>query len=391
MPSFSVGITPMANLAHDMISLARSSLVYEWRRYTAAAFAITFAGLLVIVQLALLVGLFGTVSVAIDQSGADLWIGYPKTQSIDLGRNIPDASAVRAWMNPAVTRVERLTLTVGDLRRRDGGAVSVILYGIDPTREGLAFVRKLTPEQRDLLNDPDAVIIDAADRDKLDAAVGGLVEINGKRARIAGIVDGIRYVGAVSVLTSQATLRRLAPGVADATTFLLLKLRPGADPAAVAAGIGDRAPVHRYDVWTAEEFSDRSQIYWLFESGVGIGTGFASLLALMVGVAITSQTLSGAIFASLKEFAALRALGVSNANLRNVVLEQSFWLGVIGLTLTGLLTLLAASLGQVYHIDMAFPGWLLAGTSTLILLIALGSGLIALRPLFQADPANLLR
>ena len=375
----------------DMVSLARSSLIYEWRRYTAAAFAITFAGLLVIVQLALLVGLFGTVSVAIDQSDADLWIGYPKTQSIDLGRSIPDVSAVRAWMHPAVTLVERLTIGVGDLRRRDGVAVSVLLYGIDPARDGLAFVRKLTPAQRDLLNDPDAVIIDAADQKKLGAFVGALVEINGKRARIAGIVEGIRYVGAVSVLTSRATLRRLAPAVSDATTFLLVKLQAGADPAAAVADIADRASIRRYDVWTARDFSDRSQLYWLFESGVGIGTGFASLLALLVGVVITSQTLSGAILASLKEFAALRALGVSNASLRNVVLEQSFWLGVIGLTLTGVLTFLTGWLGHVYHIAMDFPWWLLAGTSTLILLIALGSGLIALRPLFQADPANLLR
>ncbi|MFM8445322.1 MAG: ABC transporter permease [Methylococcus sp.] len=374
-----------------MVSLARSSLIYEWRRYTAAAFAITFAGLLVIVQLALLVGLFGTVSVAIDQSDADLWIGYPKTQSIDLGRAIPDVSAVRAWMHPAVTQVERLTITAGDLRRRDGVAVSVFLYGIDPDRAGLAFARKLTPAQRALLNEPDAVIIDAADQKKLGAVVGSLVEINGKRARIAGIVEGIRYVGAVSVLTSRATLRRLAPAVADTTTFLLLKLRPGVVAANVAADIADRASIQRYEVWTAQEFSDRSQLYWLFESGVGIGTGFASVLALLVGVVITSQTLSGAILASLKEFAALRALGVSNASLRNVVLEQSFWLGIIGLTLTGVLTFLAGWLGHAWHIAMDFPGWLLAGTATLILLIALGSGLIALRPLFQADPANLLR
>jgi len=179
--------------------------------------------------------------------------------------------------------------------------------------------------------------------------------------------------------------------VSDATTFLLVKLQAGADPAAAVADIADRASIRRYDVWTARDFSDRSQLYWLFESGVGIGTGFASLLALLVGVVITSQTLSGAILASLKEFAALRALGVSNASLRNVVLEQSFWLGVIGLTLTSVLTFLTGWLGHVYHIAMDFPWWLLAGTSTLILLIALGSGLIALRPLFQADPANLLR
>jgi putative ABC transport system permease protein len=374
-----------------MVSLARSSLIYEWRRYTAAVFAITFAGLLVIVQLALLIGLFGTVSVAIDQSDADLWIGYPKTQSVDLGRNLAASSAVQAWMHPSVIRVERLAYTMGDLRRSDGSAVSVFVYGIDTDPQGLAFGRILTPAQRLLLDEPDAVIIDAADQVKLGAELGALVEINGKRARIGGILEGIRGVGTVTVLASPVTLRRFAPGMAETTTFQLVKLRPAVDAGVVANVIADVSAIRRYDVWTAEDFSTRSQLYWLLESGVGIGTGFASLLALLVGMVITSQTLSGAILASLKEFAALRALGVSNASLRNVVLEQSFWLGVIGLTLTGVLTALAAWLGRLFHVAMSFPWWLVAGTTTLILLIALGSGLIALRPLYQADPANLLR
>jgi putative ABC transport system permease protein len=374
-----------------MVSLARSSLIYEWRRYTAAVFAITFAGLLVIVQLALLIGLFGTVSVAIDQSDADLWIGYPKTQSVDLGRNLAASSAVQAWMHPSVIRVERLAYTMGDLRRSDGSAVSVFVYGIDTDPQGLAFGRILTPAQRLLLDEPDAVIIDAADQVKLGAELGALVEINGKRARIGGILEGIRGVGTVTVLASPVTLRRFAPGMAETTTFQLVKLRPAVDAGVVANVIADMSAIRRYDVWTAEDFSTRSQLYWLLESGVGIGTGFASLLALLVGMVITSQTLSGAILASLKEFAALRALGVSNASLRNVVLEQSFWLGVIGLTLTGVLTALAAWLGSLFHVAMSFPWWLVAGTITLILLIALGSGLIALRPLYQADPANLLR
>lgn len=374
-----------------MVSLARSSLIYEWRRYTAAVFAITFAGLLIIVQLALLIGLFGTVSVAIDQSDADLWIGYPKTQSVDLGRNLAATSAVEAWIHPAVVRVERLTLALGDLRRSDGVAISVFVYGIDTDPEGLAFAHKLGSAQRLLLDEPDAIIIDAADQTKLGASVGATLEINGKRARIAGIIEGIRGVGTVTVLAAPATLGRFAPGLAESTTFHLVKLSTGADPASVARVIADDSSVRRYDVWTAEEFSARSQLYWLIESGVGIGTGFASVLALLVGVVITSQTLSGAVLASLKELSALRALGVSRASLRNVVLEQSFWLGIIGLTLTGVLSLLAAGIGRALHISMAFPWWLLVGTALIILLIALLSGLIALRPLFQADPANLLR
>ena len=69
-----------------MVSLARATLVYEWRRFLAAMLAVAFSGLLVLVQLGLLVGMFGTVAVYIDESDAELWVGFAGTQSVDLGK-----------------------------------------------------------------------------------------------------------------------------------------------------------------------------------------------------------------------------------------------------------------------------------------------------------------
>ena len=54
-----------------MVSLARATLLHEWRRFLAAVLAVAFSGLLVLVQLALLVGMFGTVAVYIDESNAE--------------------------------------------------------------------------------------------------------------------------------------------------------------------------------------------------------------------------------------------------------------------------------------------------------------------------------
>ena len=378
-----------------MVSLARSSLIYEWRRYLAAVLAITFAGLLVLVQLALLLGMFNTVSVVIDDSKADLWIGFRNTESVDLGRPITAVSDSSAWMHPGVARVERYVTAYGDLRRNDGIPVSVVINAIDTAPKGLAFGLKLSREQRALLDEPDAILIDVADQRKFGAqvgtAIGSVVEINGKRAVIAGLVEGIRAIGGVNVITSFATARSLAPETRDAVMFYLISLKPGFDARQAALDLADTAPFPHYSVWLAEDFSIQSQMYWLVESGAGIGSGFASLLALIVGIVITSQTLSGAILASLKEFAALRALGVSQRSLRAVVIEQSLWVGSIGLSVTALLILGIAWLGDAFYIAMDFPWWMLGSVSALILLIALISGLLSLRPLLNADPASLLR
>jgi putative ABC transport system permease protein len=373
------------------VSLARASLIYDWRRYLAAVLAVTFAGLLVLVQLALLLGLFGSVSIAIDKSKADLWIGFRNTKSVDLGRAVVSGSDTSALIHPMVKRVEPMSNAFADLRRADGVAVSVFIYAIDPRPDGIAFARMLSAQQRALLEEPDAVLIDVADQGKLAATTGSLVEINGKRTKIVGMVEGIRGVGGVNILASHATARRMAPDLAGQPTYLLLKLDSNANPKEMAKDLADRSAAPKYSVWTAEDFSIQSQTFWLLESGAGIGSGFASLLALIVGVVITSQTLSAAILASLKEYAALRALGVAHAALRKVVLEQAFWVGVVGLTITGALTLGIAWMGNEVRIAMAFPWWLVATIAVIVLMIAVGSGVMALRPLFKAQPADLLR
>jgi putative ABC transport system permease protein len=387
-------IRPLESFAQKMkVSLARSSLIHEWRRYLAAVLAVSFAGLLLVVQMALLLGLFGSVSLAIEQSSAVLWIGYRNTQSVDLGRDLPPGSDLQAWQHPAVATVERMHLGFGDWHRDDGVVVSATINAIDTHPGALAFSKLLTPEQRKLLDEPDAVIIDRADREKLGAVLGGMAEINGKRARVVGLVDGIRAIGGVNVLASFNTARSIDPGfvTGDETTYYLVGLTPGADARTVAHELNDRHPYKRYSVWRARDFSIQSQLYWLFESGAGTGAGVATLLGLIVGIVITSQTLAASILASVKEFAALRALGVSQSSLRRIVFEQAFWIGLIGLLITGILTAGAAWLGSYVAIAMKFPWWLLGSSAITILAIALGSGWYSLSALYRADPATLLR
>jgi putative ABC transport system permease protein len=375
------------------VSLARSALLHEWRRYLAAVLAVSFAGLLLVVQMALLLGMFGSVSLSIEQSKAALWIGYRNTQSVDMGRDLPPGSDLQAWQHPAVVAVEPFHLGFGDWRRDDGVAVSATINAIDTHPNALAFGNLLTAEQRRLLDEPDAVIIDRSDQKKLGTSLGNVAEINGKRVRVIGLVDGIRAIGGVNVLTSFNTARRIDPSfvTGDETTYYLVGLDPHANPKKVAHELNDRHPYKRYSVWQAKDFSVQSQIYWLLESGAGTGAGVATVLGLLVGIVITSQTLAASILASIKEFAALRALGVSQTSLRNIILEQSLWIGLIGLAITAALTAAAAWLGNIAAIAMKFPLWLIGGSAGIILAIALSSGWYAMRALYKADPATLLR
>lgn len=151
-----------------MVALARKTLVYEWRRFLPAILAVGFAGLLQLLQAALVLGIFGSASVYITGSSADLWAGYPGTQSVNLGRSIDAGVEMRLRMDPAVTAVEPFHWVDADWRGpNDTGGVSVFVSGINTRPDGMLFAHALSPALRARLNEPDAVVVDRADLDSL--------------------------------------------------------------------------------------------------------------------------------------------------------------------------------------------------------------------------------
>src|SRR5204863_4810453 len=99
----------------------------------------------------------------------------------------------------------------------------------------------------------------------------------------------------------------------------------------VARDLSQQYPDMR--VYTADDFSTESRWYWLTRTRAGIALGYAALLGLLVGAVITAQTLYSATAASAKEFAILLALGIPRWRISVMVMTQSFWVGVIGITL----------------------------------------------------------
>ena len=375
-----------------MIPLARKTLVHEWRRFLPAMVAVAFSGLLLLMQAALVFGIFGATAVYITASNADLWVGYPGTQSIELGRPVAAAARTRLLMDPAVARVEPFAWVGADWRGPAGtGGLSVFVSGVDTQANGMIFADVLTPAQRASLREPFAVIVDRGDLDKLGVPVGGQALINGDLVRIVGTARGIRALGGVNVVSSLATARRLSVDGGDGSdvAYYVAQLKPGADADAVAARINANA--HGYAAWTASSFARRAVLYWMFQTGAGLGVIFLALVVFIVGAIITSQTLMGAIAGSVREYATLHALGVGLAPLRRVVLEQAAWIGVCGLIAGLLLSIALIALARFEEVPVALnlPAWI--ACAVLVMGIALVSGAAAVRALRSADPALLLR
>lgn len=376
------------------LSLARATLLHEWPRFLPGVLSVAFAGILMLVQLGLLLGMFGTVSVLIDSSDAQIWITSPETQSFDESRDIPTSLGALIRSQPEIERSDALRTYDAEWRLESRVRVGVVLVGLDAYSDAPSCPEPMRTALCSRLAEPMAVVVDRAELDKLGAELGALAEINGHRVRVAGISQGLRAIGATYVFASTQTLRAISeaplPDI-DSATFILARIKPGTDLEALRDRLQNLLRPSAYRVWSRKEFSTGTQRYWLTESGVGAGFLFSSLLGLIIGIVITSQTLRAVILASLREYATFRAIGVPSSKLGAVVLEQSLWIGIAGATLTLLLSALIVMLAHAFYIPLKLTGWAIFAAVVIGIFTAGISGLLALRALYKVEPAVLLR
>ncbi len=184
----------------------------------------------------------------------------------------------------------------------------------------------------------------------------------------------------------------LLPGVREKpeqANYLLARCRDPEQAQAVARRLRRHFP--QMATYTRAEFATRTGWHWLTNTKAGIALGFAALLGFVVGAVITSQTLYAAVIASLKEYAVLRALGIPRWRMGVLVLAQSFWVGMIGVGLALPAALGVARLVKRWDVEVILSPALMTVTASLTLVMALVSGLTALRSLKHAEPVSLLR
>jgi putative ABC transport system permease protein len=234
-----------------------------------------------------------------------------------------------------------------------------------------------------------AVAVDESELGRLGIrGVGDDADVFGVRVRVVGLVKGYKSLGGPYVFCSLDTARALLRYQPDEVTYLVAGTRDPIDAWKVARRMGGYAQL---TALTADEFSTRSRMHWLFTTKAGIAMGFTALLGLLVGAVVTSQTLYAATAASQREFATLRAMGIPRWRLKLSVLAQSFWVGLFGILLAVPVTLLLAEGANSMGTAVRLHPVILAAAAGVTMSMAVGSGLAALRSFQKVDPAHNIR
>lgn len=374
------------------MSIALQTLWHERTRYASGVLAVTFSAVLIALQCGLLLGLFKITSIPIDNTNADVWIGSNKVESVDLGRPIPASYLSRVDGRAGITTVEPYVAAFASFAKPAGGTEMCFLLGSSLDADAAGAAKVLSREQLDLLTMPDAIIVDESDVKRLGVTDEKKAKINGKEVLVVGTVKGLKSLAAPWVFCSVHTARHLLGFMLppDHITYYLARCETPARARELAAELKAEYP-DDMAVYTSEQFSTGSRVYWLFRTKAGIAIGYAALLGLLVGAVITAQTLYSATAANAKEFAILLALGIPRWRISAMVLTQSFWVGVIGIALAYPVCLGLKYGARQVGADVDLRWEVLVGTAIITVGMALAAGFFALRSVRQIEPMNLLR
>ena len=374
-----------------MISLARASLIYEWRRYLAAIFALGFSALLIYIQTGLMLGFSLSMTAILNNSQADLWVSAYNLTSFENSGGVELKNEFYLRMHPEIVSVSPFLRYWCSGKTYEGEQIWAPLFGVDTDRKKcLLMPPEFLDEFADKLDEPMTVVIDRSFSKNLNLNIGDYTELSNKRVKIVGITDGYKNDRGGFVFSSEYTFKQLATWTW--VQFLMIRIKNPEMADAVAEELNNSTWKNsKLKAWSKDSLFWQSQKWQLLESPNSLTFIFLSILALFIGVAITNQSLRSAILASLKEYAALRALGVSKGALCMVVLEQAFWVGIAGLVLAWILTIVFSYIAVYYKLAFNIPIWFVCVSTVALIMVSLISGLLSLMVLYKTEPAELLR
>jgi len=374
----------------------------------AAVMALALSGLLVLAMTGVFIGIGKGFTATIERSSADIIIMQPGATSLMGGPSgVPRRFIPLAYRNPQVVEVQPLDGAGGSFqsvknvdptmsqaeRARQGAPKQEFVQAsiIDTTPGAVTIPTDYSDELVDALRQPYTVAIDETALTKLGVKLGDKALYNGQTVTVVGVTRGYPNMMSSTIVMSRDTLRML--GQADTGPRvgpLMIKLRDPAQADTVAAQLNTLGD-GQWKAWTRQELAD-ANAGAMFEEGIlVIIIGGCVVLGTIIGVAITWQTLRGAIMANIKEFASLRALGVGMGSLNRIVMELSFWVGLVGVAAAIGLTFLVQMFAAANAVIIALPPVLLIIVGGGLVAIAIMSGALSLGILKNSQPADLLR
>jgi putative ABC transport system permease protein len=377
--------------------LAWLQLTHEKVRLLVALAGISFADILMFMQLGFRDALFDSAIVIHKKLNADIALISPQSEAL---HRMKTFSRRRLYQTLGIAEVASVTpvyLKGGDWKNPETQKIrTIMVIGFNPSQSIFNF-----PPLNQHINTiklTDFLLFDTASRQQFGPIASQfeqekivITELNEHKVKVGNLFTlGPSFGIDGTVITSDLNFLRIFPQRNPEDIELgLIKLKPNIDPKIVADKLKANSP-QDYRVLTYEELIAFEKGYWAKSSPIGFIFTLGATMGFVVGTIIVYQILYSDVSDHLPEYATLKAMGYGDYYLLIVVFQEALILAILGF-LPGF----AISFG-LYGLTKAATRLPLIMELTRVIMVLIltvimcfVSGAIAVRRLQDADPADI--
>jgi putative ABC transport system permease protein len=313
-----------------MVDLAVKMLLHDKIRFLITVSGVAFAVTLVLVQAGLFVGILDNSTITIRNLRADLWVTSKNAPNLDFVHQFPEQNLYRVRSTPGVKHADNLILAFMQFSLPSGAEETAVVYGLEDFERWRFPWRVTAGSVSDLKRGPYLMLDESAEKRFGKFALGDYREVQGQRLKVIGTTrDAKSFTTTPLAFMDYARAQSLVPDLLSGkTSYILVKLEPGADVEAVRSELARRLPYN--DVYTSAAWAERSRNYWIANTGIGFNAYLTVFLGCLVGIVIVAQTLYTSTMEHLREFGTVKAIGGSNFDIYKILGKQALIAAALG-------------------------------------------------------------
>ncbi|WP_017665990.1 ABC transporter permease [Porphyrobacter sp. AAP82] len=378
-----------------MLWIAIRMLTGDAQKFYGLLFGIAFSTLLITQQMTIFVNLVERgASGVYNAPEAQVWVMDPVSRTTDVSYAMPSTALDKVRAVPGVEWAVPHLRAVANVRTKDGDLEGVAVIGVDDATL-IGMPKRMADQDKTVLFAPDTVVIDDVGVTRLfsngASPLGERLELNDQRAVIRGIADAIpSFTSQVTLYTRYSNALNFVPGTRNRLSFVLVGIAQGETAQGVAARIEQETGLKAE---TRAEFARAGVNFIIENTGIPVNFGITVFLGFVVGVAIVGLTFSLFLRDNIKQFGALKAIGVTNWKIMQMVAVQAGLVGMIGYGL-GVVGTVAFIYGfgsnpffKGFYIPWQIP---LISLAAVVVILAI-TGFVAIRSVLRTEPAAVFR
>jgi putative ABC transport system permease protein len=375
--------------------IALRMLTGERNKYLALIFGVAFATLLMTNQVSIFMGIITrTGNQILEVRDADIWVMDNRVRYLDEAPGLQDTDLMRVRGVSGVAWAVRLYMGTVHARLEDGNTRNVHVVGLDDETL-VGAPREMIAGKLEDLKRPDAVIIDKAGYEYMwgqePYRLERIFQFNDRRAVLVGVCKVAQpFLSDPIVYTRFSQAGSYVPRQRNLMNYVLVKPKDGVDHPALCRRIEERIGRMALTRW---QFFWKTVGYFLASTGIPVNFGITIALGFIVGAAVTGQTLYLFVLENLKQFGALKAMGVPNFGILRMILLQALLVGGVGFGLgIGFCALFFMATGNLTHLAGLHMSWTAVwGTGLAVGIIVIAASMVAARRVLVLEPAIVFR